>query len=514
MIRSRTSLGLTMVTALAVVTLTACSAGSPASPVPSDPVSITLASPEATAAAAAITLRLANPDDEDRPSQAFLDLFASEIARASGGSMAVDVIYHAGGDQEQPKGQGQVAAERVMSGDVEMGLVPVRAWSDVGVTSLQALMAPFLIDNDALLTAVTKDPLVKPLLDGMAEQGLVGLTVWPEDLRHPFTFEKNGAPLVRPEDFKGQTLGLIPSTPQAEIIETLGGTVVNGGNMDALIADGIVRGTESGLAAGAYGLAGLPTATGDVTLYPKIQVLVAEDAAWSRLSAEQQAMIKAAATAARDLAIEDHPSDADLARKYCDAGGKVVLAGPAAVAEFMVAAKPIYDRLESDPLTATALAAIRALKASTPPSPVTGACGPKESATATIPPVEPGPPATLIPDGTYRQVLTKADLVAGGAGTTFAGNNAGIWALELKGSQGSWTLQHPSGDTETCPLTQSIEDDLLRLTFATSCYGWIDFRWTLDGDQLSLTSLDHASGLKVELVNDDTIFGGPWTKVE
>lgn len=511
MIRSRTSLVRTTVTALAAVAFAACSAGAPVSPAPSEQVSIASASPAPTAAGAEITLRLANPEDPDRPSQPFLDRFVSEVAKGSGGSMAVSVIYHAGGDDDVPKEQ--VVAGQVIAGDVEMALVPTRSWSDVGVTSLQALMAPFLIDNDALLTAVTTDPLVQPMLDGMTEQGLVGLTVWPEDLRHPFTFEKNGPPLVSPADFKGQTLWVRPSDPQAELVKTLGATMSNVVHLEASVSDGSLRGAESGLWTGAYGLGSMPVATGDVALYPKIQVLVVEDAAWNRLSAEQQGVITSAAIAARDLAIEDHPSDADLARKYCDAGGKVVLAGPADVAKFMVAAKPIYDRLESDPLTATAIDAIRALKASTTASAAI-ACGPKESATATIPPVEPGPPATFIPDGTYQQVLTKEDLVARGAGTSAAGNNAGTWTLELKGSQGSWTLRHPTGDLETCPLTQSIESDLLRLTFAQSCYSWIDFRWTLEGDQLALTSLDHASGLKVELVNDDAIFGGPWTKVE
>jgi len=514
MFRSRASLVRTMVTGLAVVAFAACSAGSPTSPTPSEVVSTAPASSAPTAAAAAITLRLANPDDEDRPSQAFLDLFASEIARASGGSMAVDVIYHAGGDQEQPKGQGQVAAERVMSGDVEMGLIPVRAWSDVGVTSLQALMAPFLIDNDALLTAVTGDPLVQPLLDGMSAQGLVGLTVWPEDLRHPFTFDANGAPLVSPDDYKGQTIGLIPSKAQAELAETLGGTIVNAGTWDALIADGTMRGTESGLAAGAYGLGGWPTATGDVSLYPKVQVLVVEDAAWSRLSTEQQAIVKAAALAARDLAIKAHPSDADLARRYCDAGGTVVLAGPANVAKFMATAKAIYDRLDSDPLTASALDAIRALKASTMPSPGPVACGPKESATATIPPVEPGPPTKLIPDGTYQRTATRDELIARGADAVFAGNNAGAWTLVFSGSEGSWTLRHPNGDVEVCPLKQSVQGDVVRVTGADSCPGWLDFRWKLEGDQLKLALLDEASNLKVELVKDNAAFGGPWTKVE
>ncbi len=41
-------------------------------------------------------------------------------------------------------------ATQVIAGTWTWQSCPVRAWSDVGVTSLQALGAPFLIDSDAL----------------------------------------------------------------------------------------------------------------------------------------------------------------------------------------------------------------------------------------------------------------------------------------------------------------------------------------------------------------------------
>ena len=33
-----------------------------------------------------------------------------------------------------------------MTGELEMGLIPARAWDTEGVTSLRALHAPFLVD--------------------------------------------------------------------------------------------------------------------------------------------------------------------------------------------------------------------------------------------------------------------------------------------------------------------------------------------------------------------------------
>jgi TRAP-type C4-dicarboxylate transport system substrate-binding protein len=482
--------------------------------VASDPSAVASAAPSASVNTASLTLRLATPEELNFPSQPFLNRFASAVAEGSNGQMAVEMTYNAGG---QAADKEQIVANRVISGDVEIAVVPVRTWGDVGVTSLQALQAPFLIDNDALLGAVTgDDTLLQPLLDGMQEQGLVGLAAWPEDLRHPFTFPSNGTPLVRPDDFEGQTVWAIRSKAQQELLTTLGATAIDQPIIDSLVKDGSLRGAESGLWAGALGLPERPTVTADVTLYPKIQVIVMEDAAWNRLSEDQQAVVRTAAIAARDLAIKDHRTDASLAKAYCAIGGTVVLAGPANVVKFMDAARPVYDRLESDPVTATAIEAIRTLKTATTPSEPTAACKPAISATATIPPVEPGPEIGPIADGTYQQPpMTMDDLLAKGVDATSARNNAGTWSMVVKGSTLTWTLKHPSGQVETCSNSLTNLGDRIRWTPNAECDGpWTEFRWTLDGDQLTLKHVNEATNRLSELVAYDGITGGPWTKTE
>jgi TRAP-type C4-dicarboxylate transport system substrate-binding protein len=520
MIRSRTSFVRTAAMALVVVAVAACSSGSATQPVASGQVSVASPSSDLTAEGASLVLRLATPEAKNAPSQSSLDTFVSEVARASGGSMSVDVTYSAGGadsDREQ-----QVAG-RLIAGDVDMAVLPVRTWPDAGVTSLQALGAPFLIDNDALLNAVTTDDaLVQPLLDGMQEQGLVGLAAWPEGLRHPFTFEGNGSPLVSPDDFKGQKIAAIPNKSQREVIETLGATVVDINHLDAALTDGSLRGAEAGLLA--LGLPNEPTSTADVTLYPKVQVIAIEDAAWGRLSPEQQAVVKAGALAARDHAVEVAPSNADLATAYCAKGGNVVLAGAANIAKFAAAAKPIYDRLESDPTTATALDAIRALKKSTPPSVPAKACRPSVSADATYPPVVPGPAIGPIPDGSYHlPPLTEEDLVAQGVDAANAHNNAGTWSMVVAGSSVATTLMQTSGKVITCFFTMTDKGDRIRIEENLDCragnaptpqFYWTDFRWNLDGDQLTMKAVDEWTGKLKEIVAYDAMWGGPWTKVE
>ena len=299
-------------------------------------------------------------------------------------------------------------------------------------------------------------------------------------------------------------------------MEALGATAVYDEFPEKLAAAGTIRGAESGLATGALALGGgLPTGTGDITFYPKYMVLVAEDAAWSRLSPAQQDAIRRAARAGTETAVRAHPMDAANASAYCAAGGKVVLAGPDNVATFERAVGPMIERMRQDAVTATAIDAIQALKASIPAGSDAIACVPPISATATLVPVEHGPKAAFIPDGVYRSTRTRQELLARGLNAFDAGNNSGTWTLRLTGGVGTWELDHDNGSgKEVCDLTFTLRDDRIRLKCADHPAEWFDFRWTLDDNELVIRFVDVFTGLEYDRAGSEVIFGGPWTKVE
>ena len=92
------------------------------------------------------------------------------------------------------------------------------------------------------------------------------------------------------------------------------------------MADGSVAGAESSFAL-ATGLPGSWTTTaGNVTLFPKINSLVANADALADLTPEQRAVITAAAEATRDWAVATTADEAAAAEAFCAAGGTVVLA--------------------------------------------------------------------------------------------------------------------------------------------------------------------------------------------
>jgi TRAP-type C4-dicarboxylate transport system substrate-binding protein len=195
-----------------------------------------------------VALRLAISDGIGRPSQTAVDTFVEQVATLSGGSITVDPVYDAGNDT--PEGFEVGVAGLVERGDIDLGMVASRAWDLAGVTSLQALQAPFLITDDALAAAVASGPIADDLLGGMAEAGVTGLALWPEDLRHPFSFVAD-KPLVTPEDFAGKTILAQPSALSRSLVAALGAKVFadDMDRADAVDA-GLLHGAESGLLQG------------------------------------------------------------------------------------------------------------------------------------------------------------------------------------------------------------------------------------------------------------------------
>jgi TRAP-type C4-dicarboxylate transport system substrate-binding protein len=204
------------------------------------------------------------------------------------------------------------------------------------------------------------------MLDSLSSAGMVGLTMWPEDLRHPFSLVPD-KPILSPEDFAGLNVRVTPSNVSDMLIETLGGAPMMG--------DSDYQAAESGLRQGSS-LTGTPTATGNVIFFAKFQVLFANGPTLEKLSEEQRAILPEAAAATQKKAIAEHLSEIEAGKAWCADGGTVVLASAEQVAAFEAAAQPVFDSIDQEPLSAELIAAIRDLKAKTEPSPGAEACAP------------------------------------------------------------------------------------------------------------------------------------------
>jgi TRAP-type C4-dicarboxylate transport system substrate-binding protein len=456
---------------------------------------------KAGGASSPVTLRLATPDPPSAPSHSQIEHFAQEVETRSGGRLQIEPVYGAAstelGGGVRPDWD-QVTGRRVVSGELEMGLIPARAWDTEGVTSLQALQAPFLIDSDALMTRVVSGATAGDLLSGLDAAGVTGLALFPEGLRHLFFFGDD--PSL--DDLGGKAVRAPTSAITTALFHALGATTddylpnsdpfVNG------IADGsIVAADASFSAVGALPRAA--TVVGNVTLYPKVNSLVINTDAFDELGDDQRQVLREAADATLAWAVESFVSDKAGAAAYCAHAGSVINVPQADIDALVTKADPVYETLTRDPATKRLIEQIQAIKAELPATPALTPCGPQ---TIQATPATQGStnavtkPGGEFPDGTYRAELTQAALSAFDLSLDVVIDHAGVWTLTF--DDGTVTINDinaASGVEHTdhgvyCAADGHVGLGLLNFPgIGDDCGGFWAADWTLDGDQLRFTNL-------------------------
>jgi TRAP-type C4-dicarboxylate transport system substrate-binding protein len=383
-------------------------------------------------------LSMGTDDFPDRAPAEQIEEFARRVEELSDGQLRIEPVWRAGdGDPEWD----QVVARKVISGELDLANVPSRAWDTEGVDSLRALNAPFLIATDELLDAVVTSDLADEMLAGLEGAGVVGLTLVPEGLRHPFGFEQ---PLLGPDDYRdGQIRAPYSATTRA-MFEALGATTT---------AADTNRFTQIGMES-AYPLDVQGSATGNVTFFPKIGTMVVNGDVFAGLSERHQQVLIEAAAQVRDWAIDTRTSDAEKAARFCEEGGTIVHASDAELAALVAAVAPAYVELEADPQTRTQIEAIRAL-AQDLASDATAAepCGTQLAADADDPDEPDAEADNSAINGIYRWEFTRAELEAAGLPPDQVDGNVGVWTNWFQDGRW-WDQDEPMG-------TYTLDGDLL-----------------------------------------------------
>jgi TRAP-type C4-dicarboxylate transport system substrate-binding protein len=454
---------------------------------------VALSGGAALAQEAPVTLTLAVADQTDRPSFPVVRDFVDAVALLSDRSVTIEPLFDAAGD-----GFEVGTARILLDGGADLALVASRAWADAGVPVLEPLQTPFLVDSDGLAVAIPTSDVGRSLLDALSPHGVVGLSMWPEDLRHPVSLEGCADPLITPDAFEGLTIRTTGSTTTSRLIETLGASVAAEYEGDCR-----VHGGESGLRQGtSIPPAFRPTFTGDVTFSTKFQVLVANGASFERLSDAQRDVIREAAAYAADRAIDARPTDAQAAAEWCASRGDVVIAGPGAIAAFEAAARPVVDRIASDVEAARAIEAIRALESSAPVLPGAQACEFVDDATA------PAPVAVTseVPaDGSWRIDVTPEAMAAAGLSADEIANVAAVytWTFRSGPDDGSGTFvmhgQSPVWGSLDCDGEYQLNPDgslLVRFVTIANCGGsQMLWAWSTDSDEAARVSVIDTPGM-------------------
>jgi TRAP-type C4-dicarboxylate transport system substrate-binding protein len=444
--------------------------------------------------AAPLTLRLGTPDQQGFPASDDLEHFASTVNRLSNGQIQVDIVWEAQGPGVSRFDQR--VAEMISDGELDMGLVPARAWDELGVTTLQALQAPFLIDSEALMNDVVTSDLVDKMLLGLRAADVEGLALLPETLRHPVGFER---PFLSLADFAGAKIRAPFSNATFELLRALGAEPVDlaGEAFTRAVRTGDVAGAESSLPL-ASRLPAAGTFTANITFFPKVNALVIGREAFERLDPSQRSIVRDAAAQTLDYVLETNVSAAEEVAQACTAGIAVTIAREEEVSTLEEAAQPVYARLEQDAQTRDLIDGIQEMK-----NQLHAAAAPPQTCS-----LEPQGPDTEPTDdlsvlnGTYRTTLTVEELETAGADHAAAVSNSGLWTITLVDGRYS--------DFAGCEASYSISGHTFSLTWDqfTDCTGDFSAMWSLRDGKLRFTNVAATAAV------DRAIWGlHPWIKI-
>jgi TRAP-type C4-dicarboxylate transport system substrate-binding protein len=390
---------------LTLVALTGCASG---------------AANKAGGTATKTVLRLADSDNSDQPSVDAVEHFAAQVRKRSNGSLRVQIVFQAAG-KATPRVESKTI-DMVRTGRYDLGVVGARAWDLFGDNSFRAIQAPFLIDSEHLLDRVLESSIGSSMLRSLNGQGVVGLGLVPEYLRHPIGIRH---PLASLADFRGARIRVLPSRTSAAVIRSLGATPLEVSNdeIGTAIALGRVDGEELALVTAP----GDSVLTANVRLFAKALTLFSNRQMYRRLNSQQQAALKDAAAETMHYVQGRLMTERQVLLHACASGQRVVFASAAHIRALKRASSRVYAQLEADPTTKKFVERIRAWKQTTPADPPLGTLPAACMRPRAAPPAPTvrgmGTDPSLV-NGTYRWVLTLADAKATtppqtGPGTTY-----------------------------------------------------------------------------------------------
>jgi TRAP-type C4-dicarboxylate transport system substrate-binding protein len=414
-----------------------------------------------------------------------LDRFVRDVDAASDGSLSLE--QGPALDAGAQDGSADVIG-MVREGQADIGVVASRTFDLEGVTSLQALNAPLVVESPSQAAEFLSDPVTAPMLDGLDRAGVVGLALTYDQLRQPLGFD---GPL-RPDRLAGARVLARPSKASSMVFAAAGASVDprNGEESEAAIRRGDVLGAETSMDRPSGPQSGSPghvsAITGNVQLSVKANVIIVNRRVWDGLTDSQQAALRSAAAATRTWAAHQIVPLSTSARAFCDAQlGDVVVADRQELAAWRRAVRPAITALASaDPVTGDALDRLREIVRDTPSTDIPTPCTARPP--DELPTVQPVGDQSVVA-GEWRLSVSARKFAAAGASQQDVALNEGTWTFTF-GADGTSRFVEPRG--RSCPGTFAVAGHRLSMhekTEVGDCDGQWELTFRRRGDHMTWT---------------------------
>jgi TRAP-type C4-dicarboxylate transport system substrate-binding protein len=421
----------------------------------------------------------------------FAPEYAAAVDRLSHGSIRIETSV--GGNRPSYEAN---TVDAVRKGKAQLGSVGARVWDAFGVTSFRGVVAPFLVDNLTLEGRVLESPFADRMLAGLSHAGVVGLAVLPGPLRRPLGLSRA---FVQASDYRHATIAIRYGGVARATLRALDATArgypvghlpqVDGAELDLNTI------AENGFDAHARAL------TTNVVLWPRPQTIFANRAAFGRLTAEQQQILRRAGreAASAELARVARDEATGLAG-LCDRGAVALVSASAEqLASLRRAVQEVYREIDNDALNRRLIARVTQLRRS-------HEAGSPDTVRCTAHKARAG--ATAL-EGTWRTTAGFQTLVAAGVDPHDAEQQRGGGTLAF--ANGRWTGREPRNGF-VWRGRYTVDGNVLRL-ITTACprfdaqcgpNGIAQFTWSIYRGRLALALLSGTPsywGLLATLLN-------------
>jgi TRAP-type C4-dicarboxylate transport system substrate-binding protein len=409
-----------------------------------------------------------------------IQAFVDSVDRLSGGTIRFeyDEDIWLSDDPEQERH----LIEGVQAGKVDVAWFGARALDSFGVTSFQAMLAPFLVDSYELQDRIFEAGIPTRMLDGVQGARLVGIGVLPGLLRKLMGMTQ---PFETPSDFDGAVVGTSGGELAIDTFEALGATpkrVPSPTTLDGLDA---LDYPLPAILGGRYYLTA-QFVMANLNFWPRPFVIVMNPDSFAALTEHQREILRTAASeAVTRMAQSDAEDEVGARSGLCATGTGLVTLDAAEQAALAQAVEPLYARLESSAETRAFLDEIRGLKEQLNMPADSFDCPDTQRPTDSA--------RTTPIDGVYRTTTTYAEGIAAGDPQPIP-ENYGDWVLVF--DRGRFADGQENGEACTWAYgTYVVDGDRLELTFSAGggyapngaynkpgeqfVYGWSRYRDTL-----------------------------------